>query len=75
MKPSTERCLARLRAAEGAWISGNALADAVGWRYGARLYELRAAGFVIERRSSKRSAVDEYRIVEHPVQLELGVAS
>lgn len=75
LKPSTQRCLDRLRAADGAWLSGNALADVSGWRFGGRIHELRQAGYVIERRSSKRSAVDEYRLVEKPQQLTLGVAS
>jgi biotin operon repressor len=64
MKPSTSRVLARLVMADGQWISGNELARAVGWRYGARVYELRQLGYTIERRSAPNgSPVDEYRIV------------
>lgn len=74
MKPSTALCLAALRASHGAWISGNELAHASGWRFSARVYELRAEGYVIERRSSRNGwAVDEYRLVESE-QLRLGVA-
>lgn len=73
MKPSTTRCLMALLSA-GGWISGNALADAVGWRYSARIYELRAEGYTIERRSARNgSAVDEYRIVQGPVQMAAGL--
>lgn len=74
MKPSAARCLQRLRQAGGSWVSGNELAEAVGWRYSARLYELRAEGFTIERRSSRNgSAVDDYRIVEPAEQLRIAL--
>ena len=47
------------------WISGIALVEAgVGYRYSARINELRQAGHVIEeRRSPGKSAVHEYRLV------------
>lgn len=64
LKPTAARCLARLRHANGAWVPGRELAEVSGYRFGGRIFELRAAGFVIERRSSRTSAVDEYRIVE-----------
>jgi hypothetical protein len=56
-----------LRGAEAndGWVSGTDLAFAGGgFRFGARIAELRKAGHVIERRPSKRSAVHEYRLVE-----------
>lgn len=57
-----------LRAHAGEWVSGVDLAMAGGgFRYGARIYELRQAGHVIEKRKSERSAVDEYRLVEEAV--------
>lgn len=77
MKPSTSRCLEALRAAKGGWVSGNALFEAAGTRYGGRIFELRREhGFVIERRSAPNgSAVDEYRLREKPEQLSMGIAS
>ena len=76
MKPTARRALALLRSVDGAWISGNRLAQVAGYRYGGRLYELRQAGYIIERRSAPNgSAVDEYRLVEQPVQTTMGLAS
>ncbi len=70
MKPSTARCLARLRGGE--WVSGNQLFEVAGTRYGARLFELRTDyGFVIEKRPAPPSAVPLYRIVEADEQLTL----
>ena len=64
MKPTAKRALALLRSVDGAWISGNRLAEVAGYRFGGRLYELRAMGHVIERRSAPNgNAVDEYRLV------------
>jgi biotin operon repressor len=47
------------------WVSGNTLVAAgAGYRFSARIYELRKAGHVIEeRKSTGRSAVHEYRLV------------
>ena len=73
MKPSTSRALAALQ--HGQWTSGNELARVCGWRFSARLFELRAAGYRIERRSSRTSAVDDYRLVVEPVHTEMGLAS
>lgn len=53
-----------LRAHANDWVSGNLLVEAgSGWRYSARIYELRKAGHVIEERPSKVSAVHDYRLV------------
>ncbi len=73
MKPSTARCLACLRGGE--WVSGNQLFEVAGTRYGARLFELRQEGHVIEKRPAPHSAVPQYRIVEKPEQLKWDVAS
>ena len=70
-----QRVLARLQEAHGAWISGIALAEVGGYRFGGRILELRQDGHVIERRPDPRSAVHQYRLVEQTEQLELGVAS
>ncbi|MCA1572504.1 MAG: hypothetical protein LC798_19830 [Chloroflexi bacterium] len=77
MKPSTRRALAALRAADGQWLSGNRIADAAGYRFGGRLYELRHQyGYVIERRSAPNgNSTDEYRLVEKPVQQTMELAS
>jgi hypothetical protein len=76
MKPTCKAVLDRLKSADGGWVPGNALADAAGWRFSARIYELRQMGHVIERRSDPRSAVDQYRLVVPDEQLTLleGVA-
>lgn len=74
MKPSCARVLARLRAAGGAYVRGLDLAspDVGGLRFGGRIHELRHDyGYVIERRSDPKSAVDQYRLVEKPEQLTL----
>ncbi len=77
MKPTARHALELLRSVDGAWISGNRIAEVAGYRFSARLHELRSVeGFTIERRSSPNgSPVDDYRIVEKPEQLTLGVAS
>lgn len=76
MKPSTRRALALLTSADGAWLSGNRLFEVSGTRYGARLFELRAMGYVIEKRPAPNgSHVPEYRLVPEPVQQTMGLAS
>lgn len=73
MKPTCKRVLQRLRAAEGGWVRGLDLAapDVGGLRFGGRLHELRQMGYQIDRRSdpSRKTAVDQYRLVEKPEQL------
>ena len=75
MKPTCKAVLDRLRAADGAWISGNRLFEVGGTRYGARVFELRHLyGHAIERRSARNgSAVDEYRLVTEPEQLRIAL--
>lgn len=74
LKPSALRCLQRLQEAHGAWISGNALADVAGWRFGGRVMELRQAGYNVERRpSTTRSAVHEYRLPAVDEQLRIAL--
>jgi len=71
-----ERVLAQLRYASvhaiDGWESGVALANVGGYRFGARIHELRQDGYVIERRTDPRSAVDQYRLVEQ-AQLALAI--
>ena len=58
--------LAALSARPNTWVSGLTLVEAgSGWRYSARIWELRKQGFVIEERADpeKRSAVHQYRLV------------
>lgn len=46
------------------WVSGATLVEAgAGWRYAARIHELREAGHVIESRPDPASAVHQYRLV------------
>ena len=75
MKPSCVRVLARLRAADGAWVRGLDLAapDVGGLRFGGRVHELRQMGYAIEDRPdpSGRTRVWQYRYVTEPVQLTL----
>jgi hypothetical protein len=78
MKPSTRLIYDRLTAAHNdrdlGWVSGNDLAAVGSWRYGGRIHELRHQhGYTIDKRSVRGSAVDEYRLVPEPVQLELAV--
>lgn len=52
-----------LRENANSWTSGNALVEAgSGWRFSARIYELRQAGHVIEERPDPtgRSRTHEY---------------
>lgn len=54
-----------LRENANQWVSGNALVEAgSGWRFSARIYELRRAGHVIEERPDPtgRSRTHEYRL-------------
>jgi len=44
MKPTTAAALALLRSVDGAWLSGNRLAEVAGYRYGGRIHELRQMG-------------------------------
>lgn len=62
-----------LRARANEWVPGLELmnAEVGGIRAGARIYELRQEGVQIERRSSKRSEVDEYRLVMEQLVLPL----
>ena len=53
-----------LRERANEWVNGNDLVAAgAGYRFGARIHELRQAGHDIEERSSKSSAVHDYRLV------------
>jgi hypothetical protein len=55
-----------LRERANEWTSGNTLVAAgAGYRFSARIYELRQAGHVIEERPDPtgKSAVHEYRLV------------
>ena len=61
-----EIVLSVLREHANQWVSGKTLVDAgSGWRYSARIYELRKAGHVIEERPDPehRSAIHEYKLV------------
>jgi hypothetical protein len=79
MKPSCERVLARLRAADGGWVPGLALAmpDTGGLRFGGRIHELRQMGYAIEDQPDPtgRTRVHQYRLPVEPVQMRLGIAS
>lgn len=79
MKPTCAAVLARLRAAEGAWVRGIDLAhpDVGGLRFGGRIHELRQMGYVIEDRPdpSGKTRVHVYRLITKPEQMTLGVAS
>ena len=77
MKPSARRALNLLLSVDGAWISGNRLAEVAGYRFGGRLHELRHQhGYNIERRFAPNgNAVDEYRLVTEPEQQAIRWAS
>lgn len=63
MKPSCKRVLDELRLYAGGWVRGTELAAVGGFRFGARIHELRQMGYHIEARSDPTSAVDMYRLV------------
>lgn len=77
MKPSCARVLTRLKAANGQWVNGLALAmpDTGGLRFGGRVHELRQMGYPIEDRPdpSGRTRVHQYRLIEAPVQLRIAL--
>jgi hypothetical protein len=81
VKPSCARVLARLRAADTAWVRGLDLAspDVGGLRFGGRIHELRQMGYLIEDRPdpSGRTRVWQYRLLPppEPVQQTMGLAS
>jgi hypothetical protein len=80
VKPSARRVLDRLRAADGAWVSGLTLytPDVGGLRFGGRIEELRKLGHHIEGRPdpSRRTQVWQYRwVAPEPVQQTMGLAS
>jgi len=60
-----ELVLDYLQARAGQWVPGLELMNQFvgGTRASARIFELRREGYNIERRTSQRSAVDEYRYV------------
>ena len=76
-----EAVLSALSARPNQWVSGLTLVEAgSGWRYSARIYDLRQAGYVIEERPDpeKRSAVSQYRLVVAevaPGQIPLGLVA
>ena len=67
------RVLDLLDHARGEWVTGVALAGVGGYRFGARIHELRQDGWVIERRTDPRSAVDQYRLVPQDEQLRIAL--
>ncbi len=75
MKPTCKAVLARLSAADGAWVRGIDLAhpDVGGLRFGGRIHELRQMGYAIEDRPdpSGKTKVHVYRLVTEPKQLEV----
>ena len=64
MVTKREIVLSVLRQHANEWTPGQRFVEAgAGWRYSARIHELRAQGHQIEHRPSERSAVHEYRLV------------
>lgn len=52
---------------DGAWHNAEELHDRVCWRYGARLFNLRERGVVMEKRTSEFNGLDEWRLVALPL--------
>lgn len=78
MKPSARRVLNVLLAANYGWVRGNALFEAGGTRFGARLFELEHDfGHRHEKRHDPTSALPMYRLLPpaEPEQLRLEIAS
>ena len=72
MKPSCKRVLAVLLASQGDWVRGNALFQAGGTRFGARLWELdHDYGYRHEKRHDPTSALPLYRLYRPDEQLTL----
>lgn len=75
MKPRTARLLTLLES--GRWVCGDDLAlEGIGWRFGARIHELRQDGYMVESRPCKAhphtSRVGAYRLETQPVQMAMG---
>lgn len=69
-----DAALTALQARPGQWITGAELIDAgAGYRYAARIHELKQAGHRIEERAdpTKRSKLGQYRLIAEPVQMTL----
>ena len=60
MKPATRAALSLLLSKE--WVSGNELADVAGYRYPARLGELKPLGFSWDKKYLRGRSVPIYRI-------------
>jgi len=65
--PNAKERLLRLMS-DGRWHSMAALASAAGWRYGARLYDLKR-DHGLEHETRKRGGRWEYRLTERVVRL------
>jgi len=51
---------------DGRWHSAKELHDKVGWRFGARLYDLRQEGFSFEKDTSNK--LDMWRLKSYPAE-------
>lgn len=77
VKPGTQAVLDLLRANPGGVTQLDALYDVGSFRLGARVYELREAGYDVETEwitTPAHKRVARYRLNEGPEQLTLGVA-
>lgn len=72
-KTRKELVLDYLTAHKREWVPGLDLMNQYvgGLRAGARIFELRKEGYEIERRTSKTSDVDDYRLVSVPGEMLL----
>lgn len=61
VRPLTKCQRLMLLLAPGKWVPMSRLLDVGGYRYGARLYDLRRRGFDHETRRNQRTGAFEYR--------------
>lgn len=65
LKQSALRVIAYLQARQGEWVTNVELAhkDVGGLRFGGRIFELRAHGWIIEDQRPERGGVWRYRLI------------
>lgn len=77
MKPGTRAVLDLLRRSPNGVTPLDALDEVGSFRLGARIWELREAGYAVDTewlRTAAGKRIARYRLQEAPVQLSLGVA-
>ena len=63
MKTHKEKITSLLK--KGRWVNATRLHDSVGWRFGARLFELRKDGYVFAKRRGP-NGLDDWMMITKP---------